>query len=75
MLTEEQASELEAEAMAHLELYGPGTYAMAWNRADEARKFAERQGWIKWVPPVLGTCWAITEAGKKRVGLAGAPDQ
>ena len=49
--------------LACLAAFRPDTYAMSFPRAQARR--LERMGLIKWVPPVLGTCWAITEKGQQ----------
>lgn len=56
------------EHLVYLRCFSRETYAMHIPR-DTARAM-EHEGLIEWVPPVLGTCWAITEKGRKAVRQA-----
>ena len=55
--------------MPYLACFDDQTYAMS--IPTDLARFGEKKGWLEWVPPVLGTQWAIIEAGRAALQEAG----
>lgn len=56
-------TELSQDEAAYLKLFTGDVYTVDMPR--DVAKSLEMKGLVKWVPPILGTCWTITDKGRE----------